>query len=169
MLLSEVNNLRLLSFEQRPKIILVRLLLLFFLSIWIYGFLLPVITSTDNLISKFVLSRIYSTVCHQESVKCISIGGTTLLVCSRCAGIYTGALISGLLSLLVTLPEINKKILILSTIPLTMDVFFTFTGVYTYSRSMAFSTGLAFGTIIYLLNISELENLFSKKTLVGNE
>ena len=92
-----------------------------------------------------------------------------MLVCSRCAGIYTGALIAGLLSLLVTLPEINKKILILSTIPLAMDVFFIFTGVYTYSRSIAFSTGLAFGSIIYLLIISELENLFSKKTLVGNE
>ena len=86
-----------------------------------------------------------------------------MLVCSRCAGIYIGGLIAGLFSLLVTLPEINKKILILSTIPLTMDVFFTFTGVYTYSRSIAFSTGLAFGSIIYLLIISELENLFSNK------
>jgi uncharacterized membrane protein len=164
LLLLEAYNLRLLSFEQRPKIILVRLLLLFLLSIWISGFLLPVITSTDNLISKFVLSRIYSTVCHQESVKCISIEDTTILVCSRCAGIYTGALISGLFSLLVTLPEINKKILIFSTIPLAMDVFFTFTGVYSYSKSVAFSTGLAFGSIIYLLIISELANLFSKKT-----
>jgi len=163
LLLTEVNKLRLLSFEQRPEILLVRVLLLSFLSIWIYGFLLTIITSTDNLISKFLLSRIYSTVCHQESVKCISIGGTNMLVCSRCAGIYTGALIAGLFSLLVTLPEINKKILILSTIPLTMDVFFTFTGVYSYSKSIAFSTGLAFGSIIYLLIISELENLFSNK------
>jgi uncharacterized membrane protein len=110
-----------------------------------------------------LLSRIYSTVCHQESVKCISIGGINMLVCSRCTGIYTGALIAGLFSLLVTLPEINKKILILSTIPLTMDVLFTFTGVYSYSKSIAFSTGLAFGSTIYLLIISELENLFSNK------
>jgi len=86
-----------------------------------------------------------------------------MLVCARCAGIYSGALIAGLLSLLLIVPSISRRILILSSIPLAMDVFFTFTGVYNYSQLLAFATGLAFGGIIYLLIVSELENLFSNK------
>jgi uncharacterized membrane protein len=168
-LLSEVNNFRLLSFEQRPKIILVRLLFLSFLSIWIYGFLLSIIAPTENFVSNYLLTRIYSIVCHQESVKCISLGSATMLVCARCSGIYAGALIAGLLSLLVTLPAINIKVLLISTIPLAMDVFFTFTEVYAYSKSVAFVTSLAFGSTIYLLIISELENLFWNKLFTGNE
>lgn len=140
-----------------------RLLLLSFLSIWIYGFLKSSITSIDNSISNFLLSRIYSNVCHQESAKCISIGSASMLVCARCAGIYSGALIAGLLSLLLIVPSVSKRVLILSSIPLAMDVFFTFTGVYNYSQLLAFATGLAFGGIIYLLIVSELENLFSNK------
>jgi len=147
--------------EHKPKIILTRLLLLSFLSIWIYGFLISSITSIDNSILNFLLSRIYSNVCHQESARCISIGNASMLVCARCAGIYSGALIAGLLSLLLIVPSISRRVLILSSIPLAMDVFFTFTGVYNYSQLLAFATGLAFGGIIYLLIVSELENLFS--------
>lgn len=92
-----------------------------------------------------------------------------MLVCARCSGIYAGALIAGLLSLVVTFHTINIKVLLLSTIPLVLDVFFTFTGIYVYSKSMAFVTSLAFGITIYLLIISELENLFSNKLFTGNE
>jgi len=92
-----------------------------------------------------------------------------MLVCARCSGIYAGALIAGLLSLLVTLPAINIKVILISTIPLAMDVLFTFTEVYAYSKSVAFVTSLAFGCTIYLLIISELENLFWNKLFTGNE
>lgn len=169
MLLTEVNNSTEFLFEHRPKIILARLLLLSLLSIWIFGFLLQAITSIDNSISNFLVSRIYSTVCHQESSKCLSIGSASMLVCARCAGIYTGALIAGLLSLLLIVPSISKRVLILSAIPLAMDVFLTFTEVYTYSQGLAFATGLAFGGMVYLLTISESENLFSNKLYMGNE
>jgi len=163
LLLTEINNSTELLFEHKPKIILMRLLLLSFLSIWIYGFLISSITSINNSVLNFLLSRIYSNVCHQESAKCISIGSASMLVCARCAGIYSGALIAGLISLLLIVPSISRRVLILSSIPLAMDVFFTFTGVYNYSQFLAFATGLAFGGIIYLLIVSELENLFSNK------
>jgi len=57
----------------------------------------------------------------------------------------------------------------LSLIPLVIDVFFTLTGAYVYSQSLAFTTGLAFGGIVYLLILSELENLFWNKLYLGNE
>ena len=169
MLLSEVNNSVGLIFEHRPKIILTRLLLLSFLFIWIFGFLIPIISSRDNSISNFLLLRIYSNVCHQESAKCISIGSASMLVCARCAGIYSGALIAGVLSLFMIVPSISRKVFMLSLIPLVIDVFFTLTGAYVYSQSLAFTTGLAFGGIVYLLILSELENLFWNKLYLGNE
>jgi len=169
LLLTEVNNSTELIFEHRAKIILIRLLLLFLLSIWIYGFLLPTITLFDNTISNMILSRVYSTACHQENVKCISIGNTSMLVCSRCAGIYFGSFTAGLLSLLLIVPSISRRVLILSAIPLGMDVLFVLTGVYTYSQGIAFATGLVFGGVMYLFLLKELENLFSKKTYQGNE
>lgn len=92
-----------------------------------------------------------------------------MLVCARCAGIYAGALVAGLFSLLTLVPSISMKVLILSAIPLVIDVFFTFTGVNKYSQSIAFATGLAFGGIVYLLTVSELENIFSNKSFKGNE
>jgi len=167
--LTEVINSTKLIFEQRAKISLMRLLFLFLLSILTIGFLLPTITSIDNSLSNFLLTRVYSSVCHQESAKCISIGGASMLVCARCSGIYAGAIVSGVFSLLTLVRPISTKLLILSAIPLVIDVFFTFTGVYKYSQSIAFASGLAFGGIIYLLIISELENLFSNKSFKGNE
>jgi len=111
-----------------------------------------------------LLSRVYSNICHQENVKCISIGNASMLVCSRCAGIYFGAFSTGLLSLLIIVPSISRRVLILSAMPLAIDLFFTFTGVYTYSQRIAFATGLVFGGVVYLFLLNELENLFSKKT-----
>jgi len=92
-----------------------------------------------------------------------------MLVCARCAGIYLGAFIAGFSSFLIITPLISRKVLILSALPLVIDVLFTFIGVYTYSKSVAFITGLTFGGAVYLVFISELENLFSNKLHMGNE
>jgi uncharacterized membrane protein len=169
LLLTEVNNSTEHIFERQPKIILTRIILLLILSLWIYGFLLPTITSIDNTISNILLSGVYSKICHQQNAKCITIGGSSMLVCARCAGIYFGAFTAGLLSLFLIVPSISRKVLILSAIPLAIDVFLTFTGVYNYSQGLAFATGLVFGGIVYLLIMSELENLFSNKPFQGNE
>jgi len=169
LLLTEINNSTEHLFEPSKKIILLRFILLSIISFWIFGFLLPTITSANNTLPGFLLSRVYSKVCHQESIKCISIGNASIMVCSRCAGIYFGAFSAGLLSLLLIVPSISRRVLILSAIPLAIDVFFTFTGVYNYSQGLAFATGLVFGGVVYLFLLNELENLFSKKPFQGNE
>lgn len=156
-------------FEHNLKIILTRLLLIFFLCIWIFGFLHQTLATIDNSISNFLLSKIYSNVCHQESAKCISIGSASMLVCARCAGIYLGAFIAGLSSLLIITPLINRKVLILAALPLMIDVLFTFIGVYAYSKSVAFVTGFTFGGVAYFMFLSELENLFLNNIYKGNE
>jgi len=123
----------------------------------------------DHSFLSFLLSRFYSNVCHQETTKCISIGSTSMLVCARCAGIYSGAFISGLFSLMMFTRNISRKVLILSIIPLGLDVFFTMIHLYSYSQAVAFSTGLVFGSIVYLVIISELDNLTFNKVHLGHE
>lgn len=169
MLFTEINNSSEHIFERQSKIILTRIILLCILSFWIYGFLLPTVTSIDNSISNILLSKVYSNVCHQEKAKCISIGNASMMVCSRCAGIYIGAFTAGLLSLLLIVPSISRRVLILSAIPLGMDVLLVSTGVYTYSQAIAFATGLVFGGVVYLFLLNELEILFSKIPSLGNE
>lgn len=56
-----------------------------------------------------------------------------------------------------------------AVLPLLTDVSFTFWEIYDYSQYLALSTGLILGSVLYLFLISEIENLFSKKSLKGNE
>jgi uncharacterized membrane protein len=83
-----------------------------------------------------------------------------MLVCARCAGIYFGAFISAIFSLFIFIPFISKKLLMISILPLLLDVFFTTTGVYSYSQFLSFVTGIIFGIAICLFTMEELENLF---------
>jgi uncharacterized membrane protein len=132
---------------------------LLFLATWITGFLLPIVTTIENPFINFLLKRIYSPVCHQENLKCISIGSSKMLVCARCTGIYFGALITAISSLFITIPFVSKKILMIAILPLIADVLLTSIGLYSYSQLLSFMTGILFGAVIYLFTILELENL----------
>ena len=145
------------------KIFLVRFFLLLILALWITGFLLPVITNNDNPFVNFLLKRIYSPICHQENSKCISIGDGKMLVCARCAGIYFGTFITAIISLLITLPFVSKKILMIAILPLITDVLLTSIGIYNYSQFLSFMTGIIFGIVIYLFTIIELEKFILNK------
>ncbi len=148
---------------------LIRFLLLSFLLIWTIGFLQPTLLTQNNSLTNYFLEKVYSRICHQQSGKCIIIGNVSMLVCARCAGIYFGALITGLLFLFHSIPALKIKVLIIASIPLLLDVCFTFLGVYKYSQTIAAITGLAFGGVVYLFLLSELENLFSNKSIKRNE
>ena len=145
------------------KIFLLRLFVILILSIWITGFILPVITNIDNPLINFLLKRIYSPVCHQENFKCISVEDNKMLVCSRCAGIYSGTFITAIFSLFIAIPFVSKKILMIAILPLITDVLLTSFGLYTYSQFLSFITGIIFGIVIYLFTILELEQFILNK------
>ncbi len=101
------------------------------------------------------LKILYSHVCHQQPEKVLSIDGHNLLVCSRCAGIYIGSLLSSLILLFVPIFKIsNIKYLIFATAPMLIDVILYSIGVYTYSKELALFSGILFGIagIIYIYN-----------------
>lgn len=169
MVTAAINNFSSLLQGSRLTRTLIRFSIVSLLAIWIIGFLTPVVLKIDNLIIKFFITRIYSNLCHQEAEKCIAINNDSMLVCARCAGIYFGAFLAGLVSLLNKSNEIDLKTIVIMILPLFMDVFFVTTGIYSYSKIIAFITGLVFGSMIYLIGISEIEKFFSNKKVRGNE
>ncbi len=93
---------------------------------------------------------IFSKVCHQNPEKLINVGGQSF-VCARCVGIYTGGFISSLLILFSSrLNFFDNKYLILSFIPVILDVGAVNLGIYSYSKTSALITGLILGSsVIY--------------------
>ena len=148
--------------------LLLRSFLLLLLTAWITGFLFPLITSSHNIFSEYLLKRFYSTVCHQDGKRCINFGYDYMLVCARCAGIYFGAFLVGIISLNYKMPDIKTKVFIVSALPLLLDVILVFLRFYKYSKSLTLSTGLIFGSVVYLIIISEIEKIILKLSVVEN-
>jgi uncharacterized membrane protein len=103
-------------------------------------------------------------VCHQQTQKLITIGGIKTMVCARCAGIYIGMFLSSVLFLFKDFDKKFKiKFLLLSSVPMIADVILYSSGIYFYSRTAAFFTGLFFGSVgfSYFYNsVKELLNEF---------
>lgn len=161
-----LKNKSLSNFSSSNKNILIKLFVLGLLMTWICGFILPTIISIQNPAVNYFLSNLYSTVCHQDSAKCISVGYSKILVCARCAGIYTGSLFAGITGLIFFVPFIKNRFIFLSIIPLLLDVVFTTLKAYTYSQTISFATGFLFGVVAYSVIISELENLFYQQSII---
>lgn len=143
------------------RIFSIRIILLSVLTIWVLGFIQPMLGIIDNAVINYFLKRAYSIVCHQESYKLITHAGAEMLVCSRCAGIYFGSLLAGITTLFFAIPQIKIRILLFASIPIAADILFNITGYYDYSRLIAFSTGMILGITLYLFLMNEIENLFS--------
>jgi uncharacterized membrane protein len=105
------------------------------------------------------IKKAYSNVCHQESYKVIAIGGHQFLVCARCLGIYTGVLIfSFILIFIKIIPKHIIKLIIISIVMIFADIIFYTTGLYGYSKIIAFGTGLFSGSVTFIYILNELEN-----------
>ena len=94
-----------------------------------------------------IAGKTYSLVCHQDPDKLISSGLYSSKVCARCAGIYSGVVISLVIMFFNNFKKtINIKYLLISSIPILLDVTFYNLGIYPYSKSVAYATGILFGS-----------------------
>ncbi|MCF8242148.1 MAG: DUF2085 domain-containing protein [Melioribacteraceae bacterium] len=108
------------------------------------------------------VKSIYGNVCHQDSAKVIEIAGISTLVCSRCLGIYSGALISSILILITSGIEIkSNKLLFIFAAPMIIDVAAYSSGLYSYNKTAAFVTGLLLGSICFYYFYKGLTSLLS--------
>lgn len=109
---------------------------------------------------KFFLLKTFSLVCHQDQEKVLYISGFCTLVCSRCFGIYLGALISSFIYLFGKIKFLfRKNVPVLFISPIILDVIFVELGIYTYLKMAALITGVLFGVICFSYILTALESL----------
>ncbi len=159
-----MNNIANSKFSKRSFI---RAIFFLALIIWCSGFSILVLfpNSKFTYILLPFLKRDYGTVCHQIDAKTFYINGNRLLVCARCTGIYLGALVTSFISLfIITKFNIPIKYFIIALIPMVIDVVFSSIGLYHYSKILAFSTGILFGSIVFMYILHSIENHFLYNT-----
>ncbi len=145
---------------------LINLLITFLLLLWIAGnfleFIITIFPSTISLLP--FLKYNYSIVCHTQTEKLFNYFDFHTLLCSRCTGIYLGGFLSSFLILLGIKFSINTKFLLLSSIPIFIDIFLYTIDVYKYSQTIALSTGLLLGSIgFFYIHKAILELLLKTK------
>ena len=155
----------------RIKFIHIKSLLTILLSLWCFGIIVPALSNSgeSKIFSTFFLNKFYSLVCHQNPNKTFILNGNELEVCARCTGIYFGAFLFSILTFVFPVPEIkSKNLLIAGMIPMLIDVVFYSTGIYSYSKAIAFSTGLILGSVCILYIFVSLDHFISELNLSRN-
>jgi uncharacterized membrane protein len=137
--------------------IVTRLLIFTIIFLWTLAFLIELLIPYFEELSYFYpfAKSLFATVCHQQPEKLLTFNHTHSLVCSRCAGIYFGGLLSSFVLIFVRITNIkNGQIIILAAIPMVIDVILYSIGLYNYSKTIALITGILFGSvgIIYIYN-----------------
>ena len=147
-----------------------RLGFLFFIAIWFLGVFSPCLNfDLMNSIYPFQ-KQIYSTVCHQNINKSFICNDIYFLVCARCTGIYAGALISALVIIFYSEQFLFRtKYLIIFSIPMLLDVILLNFDFYNYLHSLSTTTGLLFGSSVFLYILSAIENLLFTNQKIKNE
>ncbi len=134
------------------KIKYLNIVLFFLVLLWCAGILWEVIVHffPKTIIILPFLKYNYSLVCHREPEKLLQIGSYTTLVCSRCTGIYFGALVSSSIILFAKFRKVSTKIMLLSSVPMFIDVILYSIGIYSYSKPIALFTGLLLGSVGFI-------------------
>lgn len=90
--------------------------------------------------------------CHQLPEKTLCVGGSAMLVCSRCAGIYAGAALGAVLRAPRSWVQHARMILLVVAVPLVADVALQAAGAIPVLHATRLATGgLAGWTVSALL------------------
>lgn len=145
------------------KFLTKNLRILFFsgLLLWTSGIFIPCL-GINSPILYFLSDQIYSTACHQNQLKSFKCNNDFLFVCSRCLGIYIGALAISAYLIFFNKKYFQLKLLplIISIIPVFLDVIFVKISIYDYSHTISFISGLLFGSTAFVYILSVIENSF---------
>ncbi len=144
----------------------IRLILFLVLLLWnaIVFFDWTILINEKAFLIQPFLKQACSTVCHQDPNKIISDGIRETLVCSRCAGIYLGTLLSSIILLFfnnIKAPPL--KVFIMFAFPMLLDVILYSIGIYSYSKIIAFITGLLLGSMAFLYFYDGFKKLIQRE------
>lgn len=144
--------------------VLLRLFVFILTLIWFVGIISPCLNSSYLHSIYPYLKLGYSTVCHQLQTRSFQCNDSYFLVCSRCTGIYLGVLFTSLVAIFIIMDvKISFRLLLIFSFPMLFDVIFYSIGLYSYNKIIAASTGMLFGSVVFLYILSAIEkSLYSK-------
>ena len=145
------------------KLTVVKILLFFLLLIWCLGIIFTQVSPdfAGKLVITKILNYAYSLVCHQTDSDLLHLDNNHFLACTRCTGLYFGALI--FIILLIVKPFKVKRGLkpfFFFSAPLIVDALAISMGIYNYSAAFTFVTGFMCGAITIIYIINTIENSF---------
>ncbi|HEX7296329.1 MAG TPA: DUF2085 domain-containing protein [Pyrinomonadaceae bacterium] len=99
-----------------------------------------------------VIYQAFGFLCHQLPERSFFIDGHKFAVCSRCSGLYLGATVTllfyPLLRSLRVAQTPDRKWLFGAAVPLFVDFFLTFVGIWENTHTTRFVTGFLFGSVV---------------------
>jgi len=98
--------------------------------------------------------------CHQLPERSFFIFGKALPVCSRCTGLYLGALF-GVLIYPIKKFVASKKLLLIASTPIGLDGLGQLVGLWASTNLLRFTTGAFFGMVVVLFILPDLMEVLS--------
>jgi len=112
----------------------------------------PLLAASGHSTSALNIYHAFSFLCHQLPDRSFFIDGHKLAVCSRCSGLYFGATLTLLaypmLRSLRVAHTPHRKWLFAAAIPLLIDFFLTFLGIWENTHTTRFVTGFIFSSVV---------------------
>lgn len=128
----------------------------------------PVLASFDGVAAKtaFLSYQFFSRVCHQLDSHSFHLAGLKFAVCVRCSSIYAcfflGLLFFPVIKRTMFLNAYPTRVLILSLVPMGIDVAFAIFGIHESTTMTRGVTGLIFGLALSILLVPVLEEFADK-------
>lgn len=146
--------------------LLIKISLVIITFLWLLGSILPLLPISDSVVIFPFLKIFYAPVCHQSSSKLICGNFGCTFLCARCVGIYSGVFFTSFIVLIKgIIPTANIKFLFVLTVPLITDVILISSGIYTYSKIRAYSTGVIFGSAAFYYFYIGIQNWLIKNRI----
>lgn len=92
-----------------------------------------------------MLQPVFHTFCHQIPERTLTLLGSPMLVCSRCAGIYAGVALAALLPTFTRLAPHGRRLVAVALLAMAADVLLQDLGLRPPSHPLRLATGLFAG------------------------
>jgi uncharacterized membrane protein len=141
----------------------VKLIMIVLMIIFLTGLLFPVASPGFNgkIVINHLLGNLYSIVCQQSEQALVNLNNYHVLVCARCLGIYSGAILLLLITMTISFKvNFGLKFLLIFSAPMIIDAIAVRLSFYPYSKMFAFITGFLFGAIVLFYILDTIETSF---------
>ncbi|MCA9652983.1 MAG: DUF2085 domain-containing protein [Myxococcales bacterium] len=91
------------------------------------------------------IATVFRALCHQIPERTLSISGVSMVVCSRCAGIFAGMALGAVFPMPARWHPRRRRLLIIAVVLMVVDVFAQDAGIHGIWHATRLGTGLVLG------------------------